>query len=211
MSTFDKIDNFLTTKKSSEVYLIFFLAFCVVAFIIYSYVFPVTEKMLQSSQKSFKAMQSKLNQERAYLNSVTRNGDERFYIKQMQKDLKTKEQRFDDIVYVNSYVDTKLKELSYLLFNDRNWSLFLDSITRVAKENDVTINLIQNTFNEPSLQKIEQVLNVKVELDGDFKNIMKFINTLEESELVVDIYNLKLESQDLITGYIDIGVWGMKY
>jgi len=40
---------------------------------------------------------------------------------------------------------------------------------------------------------------------------LKFINELEESDLVVDINNLNLESSDTITGTLDIAVWGMKY
>lgn len=211
ISTFDKIDNYLKDKKPSELSLVFMMVFAAIGLIIYTYAFPVTEKILKKTQKSQKAMQTKLNQERSYLNSVTRNGDDKFLIKKAQQDIKIQKNILEETKLANSYVDNKLKELSYLLFNDKNWAKFLDSITLVAQQNDINIKLIENKFNEPNIQKIEQVLSVNLDFNGNFKNVMKFINILEESELVVDIYNMKLESQDKINGNLNIAVWGMKY
>jgi hypothetical protein len=40
---------------------------------------------------------------------------------------------------------------------------------------------------------------------------MKFMNAIEESELVVDIYELNCSGQKNIEGQFNIAVWGMKY
>jgi len=210
-STFDKIDNYLKGKKSSELSLIFFMIFATIGFVIYSSLFPVTEKILKKTKNTHKSIHSKLNQEKAYLNSVTRNGDKNFTIKKMDLEVKKQRKLLEDTKYANAYVDTKLKELSYLLFNDKNWAKFIDSIAFIGKKYGVGIALIANSFFEPNLQEIKQVLTVQVDFDGEFKNILKFINELEESELVVDINNLNLESSDTITGTLNIAVWGMKY
>lgn len=210
-NTFDKIDNYLKDKKSSELSLVFLMVFVTIGFIIYSSLFPITEKILKQTKNSYKNIQTKLNQEKAYLNSVTRNGDKNFVIKKITQDLNTQKLILEDTKYANAYVDTKLKELSYLLFNDKNWSKFLDSIAFNGQKYGIEIYLISNNFFEPNLQEIKQVLTVKVNFSGEFKNIIKFINELEESELVVDINNIKLESSDTISGSLDIAVWGMKY
>ncbi len=210
-STFDKIDNYLKGKKSSELSLIFFMIFVTIGFVIYSSLFPVTEKILKKTKNTHKSIHSKLNQEKAYLNSVTRNGDKNFTIKKMSLEVKKQRKLLEDTKYANAYVDTKLKELSYLLFNDKNWAKFIDSIAFIGQKYGVEIALIGNSFFEPNLQEIKQVLTVQVDFDGEFKNILKFINELEESELVVDINNLNLESSDTITGTLNIAVWGMKY
>jgi len=210
-STFDKIDNYLKNKKSSELSLIFFMVFAAIGFVIYSSLFPVTEKILKHTKNSHKSIQSKLSQENAYLNSVTRNGDRNFVIKKMSQDVNNQKSLLESTKYANAYVDTKLKELSYLLFNDENWSKFLDSIAYIGQKYGIEVFLISNSFFEPNLQEIKQVLTVKIDFSGEFKNIMKFINELEESKLVVDINNIKLESSDTITGSLDIAVWGMKY
>ena len=210
-STFDKIDNYLKGKKSSELSLVFLMVFVAIGFVIYSSLFPVTEKMLKKTKNSHKSIHSKLNQEKAYLNSVTRNGDKNFVIKKMSLEVKKQKQLLEDTKYANAYVDTKLKELSYLLFNDKNWARFIDSIAFIAQKYGIEVALISNSFFEPNLQKIKQVLTVQINFNGEFKNILKFINELEESELVVDINNLNLESSDTISATLDIAVWGMKY
>jgi hypothetical protein len=211
VSTIDKIDNYLKEKKSSELSLLFLIVFVAIGFIVYSYVFPVTEKNLKRAMRINKEVKAKLAQEEAYMRSVTRNGDKNFVVKKIMQDLKKRKDELDSITYANAYVDTKLKDLSYLLFNDKNWAKFLDSITFLARRYNIKLNLINNEFFEPNLQEIKQVLTIKLEFSGRFKDIIKFINSLEESKLVVDINNLKLESSNTINASLDIAVWGMKY
>ncbi len=210
-SMLDKIDNYLKEKKSSELSLVFLMVFVAVGFVAYSTLFPVTQTILEKTQSSHKSINSKLNQEIAYLNSVTRNGDRNFMIKQMSAEVEKQKQLLNDTKFANAHIDTRLKELSYLLFNDKNWAKFIDSIAFIAQKYDIKVSLIGNSFFEPNLQEIKQVLTVKVDFDGEFNNILKFINEIEESELVVDIYSLNLESSDTIVGTLDIAVWGMKY
>lgn len=211
LSMLDKIDNYLKEKKSSELSLVFLMVFVAVGFVAYSTLFPVTQTILEKTQSSHKSINSKLNQEIAYLNSVTRNGDRNFMIKQMSAEVEKQKQLLNDTKFANAHIDTRLKELSYLLFNDKNWAKFIDSIAFIAQKYDIKVSLIGNSFFEPNLQEIKQVLTVKVDFDGEFNNILKFINEIEESELVVDIYSLNLESSDTIVGTLDIAVWGMKY
>jgi Tfp pilus assembly protein PilO len=210
-STFDKIDNYLKDKKGSELSLVFLMVFVTIGFVIYSSVYPVTEKILKKTKNSHKSIKNKLSQEKAYLNSVTRNNDKNFVIKKISLEVNKQKNLLKDTKFANSYVDAKLKVLSYLLFNDKNWARFLDSIAFIGKKYSVELSLINNSFFEPNLQEIKQVLTVKINFTGKFKNILKFINELEESDLVVDINNLDLKSSDTITGTLDIAVWGMKY
>jgi lipopolysaccharide export LptBFGC system permease protein LptF len=211
MSTFDKIDEYLKDKKSSEVSLVFFMIFAVIAVIVYLYVFPITEKNLKQTKRAVLNMNQKLNQERSYLRSITVNGDKEFYIKKMQQEIRETKILLEKTSYENAYVDSKLKELSYLLFNDKNWANFLDSIAFLAKQNHINIQSIKNEFTKLDFQKIDKVLNVTVDFSGSFQNILKFINSLEESQLVVDIYELNLKSSNTIEGTLNIAVWGMKY
>ncbi len=210
-NTFDKIDNYLKGKKSSELSLVFLMICVTIGFVIYSSLFPITDKILKKTKNSHKSIHSKLIQEKAYLNSVTRNGDKNFVIKKMNFEIKKQKQLLEDKKYANSYVDTKLKELSYLLFNDKNWAKFIDSIANIGQKYNIEIDLISNSFFKLNLQEIKQVLTVQINFNGEFKNILKFINELEESELVVDINNLNLESSNTISATLDIAVWGMKY
>lgn len=208
---FDRIDGFFHGKKGSEVSLIFLMLFLFIGFLAYSYVFPITDKTLKQTTRLVKETEKKLQDEKSYLNSVSRNGDETFFIQKVKKDIEASKVLLEKTTLNNEYVDNKLKELSYLLFNDENWAKFLNSITQLAQEYTVHIKVIENKINEPSIQKIEQILNLKIDFSGAFANTMKFINAIEESELVVDIYELNCTGQKNVEGQINLAVWGMKY
>lgn len=208
---FDKIDNFFQGKKGSEISLIFLMLFLFIGFLSYSYIFPVTDKMLKQTMRNSKEMEKKLQDEQSYLASVSREGDETFFIKKVKNDIDTAKVLLEKTTFTNAYVDGKLKELSYLLFNDENWARFLNSITQLAQKHAVNIKIIENKINEPSIQKIEQILTLKVDFSGSFANTMKFINAIEESDLVVDIYELNFKGVKNIEGQVNIAVWGMKY
>ncbi len=157
-------------------------------------------------------MNAKLVQEKSYYNSVTRDNNETFLIEKVQHDIDASKVLLERTVLTNAYVDGKLKELSYLLFNDENWAKFLNSITQLAKNYSIDIKVIENKINEPSIQKIEQILNLKVNFQGNFYNTMKFMNAIEESELVVDIYDFNCTAGTKnLEGQLNIAVWGMKY
>ncbi len=210
-SLLDKIDLFFKDKKNNEIYLIFAMAFVVIGFIFYSYLYPVTEKILNQSMRSAKDIEKKLHDEQAYLASVSRDGDSTFLIKKIKSDIENSKLLLEKTIYMNGYVDNKLKELSYLLFNDENWAKFLNTISQLAQKYSVRIKVIENKINEPSIQKIEQILTLKVSFNGSFANTMKYMNAIEESELVVDIYELNCTGQKDIEGQFNIAVWGMKY
>jgi len=40
---------------------------------------------------------------------------------------------------------------------------------------------------------------------------LKFINTLEQSELVVDIHHLKIDAKENLNTDLNISVWGITY
>ena len=207
----DKIDLYFQGKKSSETYLIFAIFFTLIGFMFYSYLFPVTERILNQTMRNSKEVEKKLLDEKAYLASVSRDGDSTFLIKKVTSDIEKSKLLLQKTTDTNAYVDNKLKELSYLLFNDENWAKFLHSITQLAQKYSVHINVIENKINEPSIQKIEQILTLKVDFSGSFANTMKFMNAIEESELVVDIYELNCTGKKNIEGQFNIAVWGMKY
>ena len=208
---FDKIDNYLKDKKSSETSILFFLLFVIVGFLSYSYIYPITDAKLKQTSRLAKDMDKKLLDETSYIRSISKDIDEAFVIKKVKQDIETSKLLLEKTAFTNAYVDNKLKELSYLLFNDVNWAKFLNSITRLAQEYNIDIKLIENKINEPSIQKIEQILNLKVDFNGHFTNSVKFINALEESELVVDVYELTCLGQKNIECQVNIAVWGMKY
>ncbi|MBF6675159.1 hypothetical protein CSPB13538_07600, partial [Campylobacter sp. RM13538] len=74
------------------------------------------------------------------------------------------------------------------------------------------IQKIKNEFKILTPQKIQQALNISIDLEGKFDNILEFINSIEESKLIVDIHKMDIvATQNSLIGKIDISVWGVKY
>lgn len=207
----EKIDLFFQGKKTSETYLIFMMMFSLIGFLFYSFLFPITDKALSQTLRNTKEIEKKLREENVYLESISSESDATFFIKKMNSEIQNSKLRLEKTLYINTYIDNKLKDLSYLLFNEKNWADFLYSITDYAQKYSVNIKVIDNKINEPNMQKIEQILILKVYFSGSFTNIMKFMNAIEESELVVDISEFNWSGKKNIEGQFTISVWGMKY
>ncbi len=208
----ERIDNSFKDKKPSEILMIYVAIAAVFGFISYQFIYPVTDARLKRTQKELNSLKTKLRAEINYLKSKTVNNDPEYYVKKLKADIKNLNKNLEKTKYENDYVDNKLRELSYLLFNDENWAKFLDNISYLAKKYNVRINYIKNRFNDINIQKVEEVLEVNIDARGKFNNIMNFINSLEESKLVVDIHNLHLEGKkEYVNATLKISVWGMKY
>ncbi|MDR0762333.1 MAG: hypothetical protein LBF13_04720 [Campylobacteraceae bacterium] len=206
----DKLDNYLSSKKVGEVYLIYLVVAGLIVFVIYFLVFPEAERFYNQYTAQLATTTKKLNAEEVYINN-NQNA-----VTRLEGRIKTDSELLKNMQYVNGYVDEKLKELSYLLFNDKSWASFMDRITALAKEYKINILKIENDFKDnKDLQneKIEQVLNININSRGSFHNVIKFINALEESQLVVDVYESTISSNitNILDSNIKLAVWGMLY
>ncbi len=56
------------------------------------------------------------------------------------------------------------------------------------------------------------MLDINISVDGGFKDIVGYINAIEESKLVVDVSNIDINSTNgKLKGNLGVYVWGMKY
>ncbi|MGP1533865.1 MAG: type 4a pilus biogenesis protein PilO [Campylobacter sp.] len=215
-NTLVKIDNYFDGKKPSEVTLMLIMALVLSGVIAYYAVIQYAQDYYDNSMSTNSQTTDQLNKVNAYLDSVSqnndRNNDRNFKINQKQNKLKQRQNELADAKNMNQYFDNKLRELSYLIFNEQSWADFLDSLALLANKNNVKITKIVNTFKEPNAQKIEQILDINVSVDGNYKDIIGYINAIEESKLVVDVNGIDINSTDgKLKGNMGIYIWGMKY
>lgn len=207
-TSIDKLDSYLLSKKDSEVKVIFAMAFCLIVFIVYYFVFPISSDFLAKYTRLHTTTQNSLLQEETYKNN---NQNRPGQLTEQIEDIKDK---IYETKYINGHVDNKLRELSYLLFNDKSWASFMDRLTFLSKKYKINVIKISNDFldqNNQTREKVQQMLNVDMELNGNFNSILKFVNEIEESQLVVDVNKIDLTSSKGINGNISIAVWGMLY
>lgn len=212
ISYIDKIDDYFSLKTKNETSLIFMGVFLIVAFIFYILLFDPSIYEIEDAQKNYNTTYKNLTNTNQYLKSVSQNNDDNFLVNQKISAFNNSKQNLQSIKDANKYFDDKLTKLSYLLFNEQNWAIFLNTITNLANENSIKIQKIKNEFKMLTPQKIEQALNISIDLEGKFDNILEFINSIEESKLIVDIHKMDIvATQNNLSGKIDISVWGVKY
>lgn len=203
-----KIDAFMSGKKTNEVYGIFLVVFILIGLLVYSYVFPISQEYVDTNTNKLNNVVQNVNEKEAYIRAYAPE------IGLLDNKIKSQSIALSNTRDINGYVDNKLKELSYLLFNDKSWTGFIDRVSFLAKKHNIRIDKISNEFMDTKNQtreKVEQVLNIEVTSSSGFQNTMKFLNDIEDNQLVVDVYDVSLVASQKVDSNIKIALWGMLY
>ena len=209
----EELDAYFAPKKESEKWLVILGVAGVIAYLAYAYLLPYTEEMYKKSERSKRGIQKSIVDNNTYLNSITVGGDRDFYVKKYDKDIVMKKDRIVNINNKITFIDKNLEKLSGMLFNQKSWSRFLNSITDKAAVQDVNIQYIKNKYVDNN-GSFGYVLEIAVGCKGAYRGIVKFMNELEQNTLVTDIYGTKFSldsnSSDIIAD-INISVWGINH
>ncbi|SFZ98956.1 hypothetical protein MNB_SV-5-635 [hydrothermal vent metagenome] len=209
----ESLDAYFAPKKESEKWLMILGVAGIIAYIAYSYLLPYTETMYKKSERTKESLQKSIRDNNQYLNSITRNGDREFYIKKYDKDIVNKNKKIVDVNNNIKFIDANLEKLSDMLFNQKSWSKFLNSITSKAEIQNVNIEYISNKYIN-SEGSFGYVLAIGIGAKGEYKNLVKFVNELEQNRLVTDIYGSKFRSDansTKVIADINISVWGINH
>ena len=207
----EELDAYFAPKKESEKWLIIFGIAGFIAYLAYAYLLPYTEQMHKKSDIALKAVEKSIKDNTIYLNGITVNGDRNYYVKKYTQDIRNKKKKIEKTKQKIVFLDKNLNKLSDMLFNQKNWSIFLNSITDRAAVQDVDIQYIANKYVDNN-GSFGHVLEVGIGCQGDYKSIVKFMNELEQNVLVTDIYNTKMhmdENSSKVIADINISVWGI--
>jgi hypothetical protein len=209
----EELDAYFAPKKESEKWLIILGVAGIIAYLAYAYLLPYTEKMYQKSETSKKSIEKSIVDNNMYLNSITVNGDREFYVKKFDRDIVTKKANIVNLKKKIEFIDGNLEKLSDMLFNQKSWSRFLNSITDKAEIQNVDIQYITNKYVDNN-GSFGYVLEIGVGCKGEYKGIVKFMNELEQNVLVTDIYGTKFSldsNSSKILADINISVWGVNH
>ena len=110
----------------------------------------------------------------------------------------------------NEYIKHKIETISFLIYDERAWGEYLDSITTNAQKYKLQINKLTNKYAKVG-SSFGHILDITVETQGKFKNTLKFINALEQNNLVVDIHDFDIDAKETLNSEFEISVWGIKY
>jgi hypothetical protein len=209
----EKMDAYFEGKSSSERMLLILLPALLVGYLAWELLNPPAEAAHKRSDAEKRHMQKLVAEHKGYLRSISKNGDQDYQVKEYDKKIALAKKRANSYRKKITVLDKNLYKLSDMLFNQKSWSLFLDSITNQAHSNNIEINSISNTYVD-SNGSFGHVLEVGIACQGTFEGIVKFMNDMEQNTLVTDIYESHMNTEDngtFVTADLNISVWGVNH
>ena len=110
----------------------------------------------------------------------------------------------------NAYIKSKIETISALIYDERSWGEYLDSIATNAQKYHIKVLQLTNKYADNN-NSFGHILDISIKSSGNYKNTLRFINSLEQSELVVDIHSLNIKAEKNLKSDLNISVWGITY
>jgi Tfp pilus assembly protein PilO len=198
-----KIDNALSQKSKKDLTLIYVIIFCTILGASYSVLFDPSKKAFDEKHAQVEEMQSKVDVDKEYL---AVNPESK--LTQLDQQIKLSQDQYGMYKDDNQYIKQQIEKISSLFYDEKTWGQYLNSISQNAKRNNLKVLNFSNAYAENS-SGFGHVLDIHVKVDGSYKNTLKFINSIEQSFLVVDLHNFSIVADKKLTTDLNISVWGI--
>ncbi len=199
------IDESFKDKTQKDTYMVYFMLFSVIFSISYFFLWDIAKKDFLQTQQKILDIKSQLHSDKFYLqlNPKTK-------LIQLDKEIKSANAQMQIHKQNNRYIKEKIQTISSLIYDEVAWGNYLYSISQKAKEYNVKILNLTNRYNI-NKNSFGHILDIDIRSKSNYKDTLKFINSLEQSDLVVDIHDLNITAKDALYTDLNISVWGIAY
>ena len=199
------IDLAFKGKEQKEIYMTYVMVVGVIFAFSYLLFWDSSFEKFQKTHKNVTALKQKIRTDELFLQI---NPEAK--IAQLSKEIEAINNQIIESKDNNAYIKSKIETISSLIYDERTWGEYLDSISRNAQIYHIKIEKFTNSY-APTNSSFGHILDITIRSTGQYKNTLLFINSLEQSELVVDIHDLDIRAQDKLTTDLNISVWGITY
>ena len=199
------IDKSFAEKKQQEVYMTYVMVAAALIALSYFLFWDSAEQGYNRTIAEVKAVEKKLADDNNYL-----KWNPESKIVQLKAKTEALQQDFVALKDQSEYIKYKIEQISSLYYDEQAWGEFIDSISENAKKYGLQLKYLSNEFSNES-NTFGHVLDIEVRAKGSFHKTMKFINSLEQSFLVVDIHDANLTASREVDSDLKISVWGITY
>jgi len=199
------IDNYFKDKTQKDIYMTYVMLFAVIFAFSYLLFWDTSEADFNTKRTQVVTMESKIKMDNLYLqqNPISK-------IAQIENEIKNAQVRTLKHKENNKYIKNKIEEISSLIYDEQTWGEYLHSISKNARLYDVTILNLHNTYAQNNTT-FGHILDISLKVTGNYKNTVNFINSLEKSDLVVDLHQINIHALDKLHSDLNISVWGITY
>lgn len=200
-----QIDQSLAVKEDKEVYMLYIMIAGGLIFLSYYFLWDSAKLDYDQAKKESQALFNKIQADKRYL-----AGHPETMIVQIENQTKALEQSFTEYQDSNAYIKYQIEQISSLYYDEQAWGEYVDSIAHNAKKYNIKLREYSNSFAD-NKDAFGHVLDINVKTTGSYRNMLKYINSLEQSFLVVDIHGMNLLATDKLSSDLTISVWGITY
>jgi len=199
------IDTYFEEKSQKDTYMTYAMVITIIFAFSYLLFWDSSFNEFEKSRKTTAVLHKRIHADETFLrlNPVSK-------IAQMEQAIKDINKKIISYKDSNDYIKSKIETISALVYDERAWGEYLHSISINAQKNNVKILNFTNKYVDNN-NSFGHLLNISLHSEGSYKNTLNFINSLEQSDLVVDIHSLVLEAQENLKSDLNISVWGIIY
>ncbi len=199
------IDIAFSQKTQKDIYMIYIIIIAAIFAFSYSLFWDSSVEEFESTRASVVQLNNKITHDERFLQTnpeskITKLNTE--IIRISEDVIKSKD--------ANAYIKSKIETISSLIYDERTWGEYLDSIAKNAQHYNMKIKTFTNTYAAKG-KHFGHILDITISASGHYKNTLRFINSLERSDLVVDIHGLSIKAQRKLNSDLNISVWGITY
>lgn len=200
-----QIDSSFSEKTQKDIYMIYIMIFSAIFAFSYLLFWDMSYDQFEQNNKNIASIKQKITDDKQYL---LLNPESKITI--LENEIKNIETDMLVMKDNNAYIKSQIETISSLIYDEVTWGEYLHSISKNARTYGISIKNLTNTYALNN-QSFGHILNIKMKSDGSFNNTMKFLNSLEQSDLVVDIHALSIKAQNKLDMDLKISVWGITY
>ncbi|MCK9473638.1 type 4a pilus biogenesis protein PilO [Sulfurimonas sp.] len=203
--TLQRVDSFFKKKSQKDTYMVYAMIVVIFFFMAYPF-YDLSMNEFETTKKKVQEITTKIESDKIYLkiNTEAKVAMLAQKTKGLEAELITQKEK-------NSYIKEKIESISSLIYDERAWGEYLNSISINAKKHNIKIVNFANSYAKNKESAFGHVLDIKLEIKGAYLDTVKFINSLEQSELVVDVHDFNIKAQDALNTNLDLSVWGITY
>jgi len=200
-----KIDSLFKEKSQKDKYMTYGLVVTVVFAFSYLLFWDSSFEEFEATRAKVVILEKKIVADKTYLK---KNPEAK--IANLEKEIVLINKQMLSHKENNAYIKSKIETISSLIYDERAWGEYLHSISINAKKYNVKILNLTNKYSE-NKDSFGHILDITIESTANYKNTLKFINALEQSDLVVDLHTLDIKAQSKLSSNLKISVWGITY
>jgi septal ring factor EnvC (AmiA/AmiB activator) len=200
-----RIDAAFKNKSQKDIYMTYVMVVGIIFAIAYLLFWDSSFEKFEQTRASVNNLQMKINADKRFLQQ---NPESK--IVQLERDINQINQKIIVLKDTNAYIKSKIETISSLIYDERAWGEYLDSIATKAQKYDVKLLVLTNKYAKTE-SSFGHILDITIKSIANYKNTLKFINSLEQSELVVDIHDMDIKADQVLGSDLNISVWGITY